>query len=396
MSEPRTVTAQRVLMVVTWSLAEDTGYTVNARRTIDALRRDGHTVAVCQVVDRYRLESARRFADSRDADVVLMAPDAGVGAARAWALRSARRGVARAAERFGPDVVHARGLRAGSLCAELGGVPVLLDVRGDIVSEVRSAGADLAAPRGRSAVRHAEDDERKALRAAAGMVVVSDGMLDWITDRYPRVFGLPHAVVPCHADEPPAACPEPARDEGLSLVYAGGMQSYQPPAVVFEALSRVGALSDATRIDVYVTSQSEDVVRERDRLCPDARLETLPAAEVSVRLCSADIGLIPRTDDPSNAVACPTKIAEYLASGVPVAISPYLGRWPELLVSWGVGISLSASDDEIAAFAQQVRAHRAEVGQRCREVARAHFSEASAMRTLDGLYARLTGSAGPR
>ena len=379
-----------ILMVVTWSLGEDTGYTVNAKRTIGALQRAGHEVHVCQVVDRSRFMSARRYARQHGGQVVLRLPDFGWPRLRSRADSRISRTIARICAHRTPDVVHARGIRAGAVCDKVRGVPVLLDVRGDIVSEVAAAYAHAPAYRRTARVKSAGKDEARAIRCADGVSVVSAGMRDWLSSRYETVRALPLAVIPCAVERQNHAFQ--LMEGGFTVVYAGGMHEYQPPELVFREIARIARVAHATDIEVYTPRLDRTVMEARTRLCAAARVSSLAADRVLDRLAAADLGVIPRTADPTNAVACPTKIAEYLSAGLPIVISPNLGEWPAMLQEWKVGISSDADDNALALFAESVRARREEYRLRCLAVAQAHFSMESAVAKLQRLYRALSVS----
>ena len=308
-------------------------------------------------------------------------PDFGSAVLRSAADSRISRRIARLCKHVAPDIMHARGTRAGALCDQVQGVPVLLDIRGDIVAEVRAAYASAPQSRRMARVRSAENDEVRAIRCADGICVVSSGMLEWLSSTYEATRELPFAVIPCAVERQDHAIP-PAREGSFTVVYAGGMHDYQPPELVFAEIARVSRLAHATDIEVYTPRLERSILDTRARLCPSAHVGSLAADQVVERLAAADIGVIPRTPDPTNTVACPTKIAEYLSAGVPVVISPHLGGWPELLQTWQVGISSDVADEELARFAESVRLRREEYRVRCLAVARDHFSMESAVAKL--------------
>jgi glycosyltransferase involved in cell wall biosynthesis len=385
-----TTSPRRILFVATWPLAEDTGYTVNARRTIEALEDRGHAVGVVQLVHRANLAAARSYADHpRHVGTVVLPPDRPVpGITGVWNRRVAARLAAFAAA-FAPDVVHARGLRAGSWTGRLG-QPVLLDVRGDVVAEAESSTRDWSSAKRSARVDAMRRIERVALASADGIAVVSDSMADWVAERVgPGRLG-PIVVTPCSIDAESSAGLSPEHD-GFTVAYAGGMQSYQPPVEVFGSLARVARATAADNVVVLTREREERYSRSREELCPRSAVFNLGADEVMSAVVRADIGVIPRIPDAANRVACPTKIAEYLAAGVPIAISPNLGRWHERITEWGVGLSLGASDEELADFARRVRADRAGFRSRCRVVAAREFSLTTVVLRLEDMYRILLG-----
>jgi glycosyltransferase involved in cell wall biosynthesis len=67
-------------------------------------------------------------------------------------------------------------------------------------------------------------------------------------------------------------------------------------------------------------------------------------------LGAADLGLLLREDNPVNAVASPVKFAEYLACGVPVLVTSFVGDYSALVVSEKLGavVDTTLSDADLA------------------------------------------------
>ncbi len=361
-----------LLMVVTWSLADDTGYTINTRRALCALEQMGCRVVVCQVVDWRHYRQARDWARSHEGHTLLLPPDLGLMRVRRFWMWCVGNRIRSLASRYRLDAIHARGIRAGALVADADLHPVLLDVRGDLVAEERLSAEMDPTSRSLSRVRSAQADELRAMMAADAVCTVSDAMLDWVLTAYPHVSGLPVRVVPCSVEA--FASIESPPHSGLRVVYAGGLQAYQSSELVFRDLARVARIADATDVLVYTPDVSRATLQRRDEICPQAEVRSLDATAVMLHLAECDLGIIPREVSQVNWVACPTKIAEYLAAGLPIAISPALGRWPDRLAAWGVGISLDADEGELRSFCERVRSDRSEMRDLCRRIAAEHFS----------------------
>lgn len=393
------MTEPKVLMVVTWPLDEDTGYTVNIRRAVVALRARGVPVRIVEML-HVRPWCRRLFARPSTrfrAIPLLIPPDLGSDVLRRLSRAVAMAQLAIVRLVFAPSVLHARGTRAAALLPAVQGAALrLFDVRGDIVSEARIDTAGSPGRRARARLRHAEEDSARAFERADALLYVSRSMRNWAERGVPRIAGLPADVVHCSvevADERPV---QRGRSDGVRIAYSGGLQAYQPAGEVLEQLARVGALCSASEIIIMTRDWSEEAEAIRVRVCPAARVLALTADEAVRAIAEADIGLIPRVAHQANEVACPTKIGEYLSAGVPIAVSPHLGDWPEVLAAWGVGISLGSADDEIAAFCADVSARREEYALRCRDVARDHFSIDAATDRIIAIYRARYRSAGRR
>lgn len=74
-------------------------------------------------------------------------------------------------------------------------------------------------------------------------------------------------------------------------------------------------------------------------------LKKLPQNEISDLQQTADMGLMLREDLPLNHNAYPTKFAEYLASGVPVLMSPHIHSIAHLVIENNLGEVIEVKDD---------------------------------------------------
>jgi glycosyltransferase involved in cell wall biosynthesis len=394
-----------VWMVTSHPLWSDSGYAINVRATLRAL--GPHSLAGVVAVVPARLaysracrEWRRNFFSATGVAVKTLAcpPDLGHTWLRWVADRIVRHRVRAHLRRVGAKLVHARGIRAGYLAAGQGMPTMLLDVRGDIEAEARLEALECPSARASRLVKWSELETEEAVRRAAGFCVVSDGMLSWLRRRG-SLAGRPVAVIPCsvHVGE------FNVRDayecaEDLVVVYVGGVQWYQSPERIVRTFGRIAA---ASPVPVRAWVIAPDRHADLRRLLRENRVvgvvETLAHEDVRRRLCEADVGIVPRSVDPVNAVACPTKIGEYLSAGVPVLVGAGVGQWAKRLESARVGVALN-EEGALGAEAQdllsEVCAHRADYARRCRHVADSEWSWDLAAPKLRGMYRLLEDGGG--
>ena len=121
------------------------------------------------------------------------------------------------------------------------------------------------------------------------------------------------------------------------VIYSGSMGHYQIPQVFLSLMKRLYE-NDKTLRFVILTEMLDELNRnvESVGLPKDCyRVRKCMPQEVIVYLQSADVGLILRKDDAINHYASPVKIAEYLASGLGLIISPWIGD---------IGVALNGKD----------------------------------------------------
>jgi glycosyltransferase involved in cell wall biosynthesis len=108
----------------------------------------------------------------------------------------------------------------------------------------------------------------------------------------------------------------------------------------------------------------------------DFQIGAVPPAEVPAHLRQARLGLSFRKRTFAQIAASPTKISEYLAVGVPIVCNAGIGDTDELVERERVGILLRDFQEATyrgAATEALALAEDADVGARCRRVARERF-----------------------
>ena len=99
--------------------------------------------------------------------------------------------------------------------------------------------------------------------------------------------------------------------------------------------------------------------------------------EVPQWLARSDVGLAFYKPGIARRGTCPTKMAEYLAAGLPVVVNEAVGDSEEIIAGNEVGVVPESFSDEVyASTLDRLAELRAdpELPVRCRSVAEAHFS----------------------
>ncbi len=193
--------------------------------------------------------------------------------------------------------------------------PYLIDLHGLVSDEFLMARRYAAFLRYRLA-------EWVAIPGAAGLIVVSEAMMQLVASRYPRLSGR-YWVVPIF-DEVAFGEPEATTDPRPLLIYAGGAQVWQNVELMLRSYAQV---RDRCRLRIL----TGDVQAFQEHLAAlglegFVELTTVPKQEVYYQYRQAQFGFILRDDLAVNRVACPTKLVEYLAAGlVPIVLQPEIG-----------------------------------------------------------------------
>jgi hypothetical protein len=192
---------------------------------------------------------------------------------------------------------------------------IVTDLHGALVEEIAMEGKRFACWR----YRHIE---RIVVKRSAALVYVTHALKTHIENKYRTVEGSAW-VVPVFSKLPPP--PEDmARNEDLAI-YAGGLQSWQ---CIDEMLTTAVKTQDRLRF-LFLTGHPEALQRRAAAAGLKARIESTPWSELPGQYAQAAMGFVLRDDSVVNAVACPTKLIEYLHFGVvPVVKLEQIGDFP--------------------------------------------------------------------
>ena len=318
---------------------------------------------------------------------------------------------ARLVRRHGYDVVHARAHVAaamGAIAKRLTGCRLIFDIRGFNPEEYVDAGVW---PENGLNYRLAKRVERRLLSTADGFVVLTEKAHDILfpgcsdSDRK----GRPVEVIPCCVDldrfEAAAALPREQirRELGVAgrrvLVYVGALGGFYLTEEMAELLA-VAHRQDASTFSMILTqSKPELIVESLKRLGvpKDAYLvRRVPHHEVPEYLRAADIALSFIKPSYSKLASSPTKIAEYLASGLPIICNAGIGDLDVLIEGDRVGVlvrELNAGHYEHALRRVDRLIREGQVSSRCRASAASRFDlESIGGERYCRLYHRLLGS----
>lgn len=282
-------------------------------------------------------------------------------------------------------LLHARSHVPGVMALVLKwltGARLLFDVRGFMAEEYVDAGVW---PAGGFLFRLTKRLERRLVRAADGIVVLTARAKELLQRWYPRECrGKPVRVIPCCVDLRDGRFPDAARapgGDGLALVYVGKLGGWY---LVEEMAALAAAARDAVpnfRWQVW-TQSAPDLLRPALRargLNGEVAVGTLPPEEVGRALTAADVAVSLIKPCLSKLSSSPTKVAEYLAAGLPVISTAGIGDLDDVLGGRGrgpVGVLVRELDErgyrQALAEVQELR-RDPELAARCRRVAREEF-----------------------
>lgn len=131
------------------------------------------------------------------------------------------------------------------------------------------------------------------------------------------------------------------------IAYNGSMRPWQEPGDVLTAFRACLQMRENAHLLVLTSDPevAEAFLRtsglEKDRWT----VMRVSHEQVQRKLMAADAGLLLRRVSPVNAVACPIKLAEYAASGVPVVASKGIGDLDWLIPRYRLGEIVTAPEE---------------------------------------------------
>jgi 2-polyprenyl-3-methyl-5-hydroxy-6-metoxy-1,4-benzoquinol methylase/glycosyltransferase involved in cell wall biosynthesis len=294
-----------------------------------------------------------------------------------------RRALTRIARTDPPDLVHVRS-DVPALIAHLARrrtrAPMLFDIRGFWADERVEGGLW---PRGGLLYRLARRCERRFYADAAAVVTLTEASVPQIRAQT-GARDVAVEVIPTCADLAPFAASAP-RDGGPHAVWSGSVGTWYR----FDLAPRLAA---ALELPLTVLTRQVDEARAMLGGAP-ADVRAVAPGAMAAELHAGDIGLCLILSSPSKRASAPTRFAEYLAAGMPVAVTPGVGDLDALVATHDVGVVLRGEDDAaLREAAARLRALAADpvARERCRRLAAQRFGLDWGTRRYAEIYARLT------
>ena len=261
---------------------------------------------------------------------------------------------------------------AAGLCASVLGKPWIVDVRDLWIDAAVSLGY---LDEGSFLERASRRFQRLVLHTADGITVTTELLGEYIQELYGESLAEKTLLISNGVDvdrfQPPAsrvsddstaaAVPEnrqdaaatagPKPDGGRStIIYTGNLGSSQALGPCIRAMAHLE--HDAAVLKLIGAGDMKSELRQlRDDLGLADRVEfhgLVPRAEVPALLADATIGIAPLQDSEEMAYAMPTKLYEYLASGLPTVVTGR-GEIERFIDASGGGFHVENDPEQIAA-----------------------------------------------
>jgi glycosyltransferase involved in cell wall biosynthesis len=304
-----------------------------------------------------------------------------------------------------PDLVHARGTVSALVAwsaARRHGAPWLFDVRGLLAQEYVDGGRW---PAGGLLARTTQAFERRLLRSADGLVFLTRRGAEAMAG---DAAGRPLAVIPCAVDLDRFRFRAEARARVRAelvlgretlAVYSGSLGSWYLPDRMLEFVA--ASRDEIPDLHLLVlTPQREIAERSAETLglAKRVRVRSVSPTEVPDYLSAADFGISFIAPSPSKVASSPTKLAEYLACGLPAVLNAGVGDAIALAdeASWVLVDGFDAASYTRAARRVKALLARPDCRAKARDVAARRFSLTEAVSAYDRLYGEIRSARSAR
>jgi glycosyltransferase involved in cell wall biosynthesis len=284
----------------------------------------------------------------------------------------------RLVRRHGIQVLHARAhipLAMALLAARVTKCALIFDIRGLMAEEYADAGIWSEDSAKFRAIKRLE---RAGIRKADQLVVLTNALKSWLlNNQLKRADAI--EVIPCCVDFAGYTAEVATPNETFEVIYAGsviGLYLLEEMGRFFLALR---ALEPRAFLRILTTSSATEAGERLRRVglqLEDFWIGGVSPQQIPSYLQRARLGLSFRKPTFSQLAASPTKIAEYLAAGLPVVSNAGIGDTDDLLEREKVGVLVHEFTPETLAAAARravALAGDASIEKRCREVARRYF-----------------------
>ncbi len=287
----------------------------------------------------------------------------------------------RLVRRYGIDVVHARAhipLAMALFASRITGCAVIFDIRGLMADEY--ADADVWA---KNSVKFniIKQIENAGIRRADQLVVLTEAMKKWLL-RNQLSDADNVEVIPCCVDlaafSKASSKVEPTTGT-FEVIYAGSVTGLYMLTEMGRFFLELRAREPRAFLRILTMSsatEASDQLRRVGLEPKDFWVGRISHNEVPLYLQRARLGLSFRKPTFSQIAASPTKIAEYLAAGLPVVSNAGIGDIDDLLRTESVGVvvrDFTSAEFGRAADAALALAGDPQTQPHCIEIARRHF-----------------------
>lgn len=216
-------------------------------------------------------------------------------------------------------------------------IPFILDCHGDNVSEYTFRNKDID----KRTLSFLEKMEKKSVECAKYVVCQSEAMKNYLMNKHKQYSKNKFFVFRCSADlsffNLDDECRKKSRkelgisDKTLLFVYSGGLHRWQKieeSLAWFERYNQDININSKFLIMTLDADAAHQIVKnDFPKIEKNVIIKTVSYSDVAYYLNGADVAFLIRENIQLNIVAYPTKLAEYMACGLPVISRSVAYNW---------------------------------------------------------------------
>lgn len=375
----------------------NTGFAVRVKLIADSLSKSGHIVIILRLPNVLRKNTwAGTIPENVELIELSMPPGLRLGCFIAFSQLLRSIAIHLIAIQRKVDIIQAENTTSGDACTFIKWTktPVIIDLHGAAVEEALFERGESF--KQTSTFRSLVRSEKRSIKKADLLLVVSEPMIDLLKSKYPELNTQKIKVIPTAADaiffdcvfDPGLKAQLGFEKDDIIFVYSGGAQSYQCIDKVLSIFSKVAFEKQNVKLLVLSIEKekiSQLIKRSFPTLDKYIVLKSLDKADVAKHLQMADLGFLLRDNDILNQVSCPTKFAEYAACGVSVIATQTAGHAPALIARSGAGLIVNVDNEDqaleqILAFLPKLTFRQRE---KCKEMAAQHLHWDQAVKQIN-------------
>jgi hypothetical protein len=212
--------------------------------------------------------------------------------------------------------------------------------------------------------------ERIVAKRSAALVFVTYAMRNYFMKKYSLSDDTRTYIIPILSREP-RRVQFSGKDQRI-VIYSGGLQKWQRVDRMLDAVERTTGRFKY----VFLTGDPDNLRRKLDtRGIAQVEVYSVPRDMVFEYYERASLGFVLREDSIVNRVACPTKLVEYLWSGViPIVEQPFIGDFYEMGYKYILVHDFENGNLPDPTELDTMREHNRQIARRLEELSDAEFT----------------------
>ena len=174
--------------------------------------------------------------------------------------------------------------------------------------------------------------EKLAFKYIKQFIVVSDNMKQFFTEKFPEAKNAEFTMLPIFPNK--SIEYHDKKTDTINLIYSGRNYIWQNSDLMMKSISEM--INNNTIKNINYSFLTPDIeyymtLAKKYNIDKNITIKSVAPNELNQEYAKAHLGLILREDNVVNRIACPTKLVEYMKTGIiPVVLQPEIGDFNNL------------------------------------------------------------------